>query len=147
MANTFNRIVLNYRGQVHEKESPLKSGSEIWPGMLLEFDVADVKPHATATGTPAPLIVAVEAPWREGSGIDDKFDQAGESVPYHYPLSGEELYVILDIGEDITAIGTLLESAGNGAVQAGSTGPLFRALEVVDNSPGYQFVHIHVEVL
>lgn len=146
MANKFNRIILNYRGQVHEKESPLKSGSTIKPGMLLQFDVMDVKPHASAAGIPQPLIVAVEAPWREGAGIDDVFDVAGEQVPYHYLLPGEEFYGLIDAGEDIAA-GDILESAGNGSLQADTSGDKFRALEAVDNSAGYTPARIHVEVL
>lgn len=147
MANRFNRIILNYRVQVHEKESKLKTGSSIMPGMLLQFDGFDiVKPHATAAAIPKPLIIAVEAPWREGSGIDDAFDVAGEVVPYHYLLPGEEVYALLAAGEDIEA-GDLLESNGDGTLQADTSGDLFRALETVDNSAGYGAVRIHVEVL
>ena len=139
MANIFNRIILNYRGEVHEKESPLKSGSTITPGMLLQFDGLDVKPHISAAG---PFIVAVEAPWRAGAGIDDNFDVAGENVPYHYLLSGEEAYMLIAAGEDIS-VGELLGTAADGTLQTGGTA--FRALEAVDNSAGYTAARIHVE--
>lgn len=140
-----NTILLNVRAQF-EKEAPLKASKDITPGMLIEYSGADVQPHSSAAAIPAPLIVAVEAPWRYGSGIDDAYDTDGEQVAFHYILPGDEFYALLAAGEDI-ALGDLLESAGDGTLQADTSGDKFRALEAVDNGAGYTAVRIRVEVI
>jgi len=143
-----NTILLNVRSQ-NEKDHPLYSASTpITPGMFVQFHTGTnkVEPHSTATGVPAPLMIAVEMPIRSGSGIDDAYDTVEEVVACLYPLSGDRLYSFVEAGSNI-AIGDLLESAGDGTLQEGSTGPIARATEAVDNSAGYTAARIKVEVL
>ena len=81
-----NVILLNVL-QMQIRELPLTASKDITPGMILEFagtSAPTVQPHSNASAIPSPKIVAVEAPWRLGSGIDDDFDEDGEQVPFHY---------------------------------------------------------------
>lgn len=127
-------------------KAKLATGQDITPGMLCELPTVDtIQPHSSAAGVPAPLIVAVEAA-EVGRGIDDDYAVDGEEVNYAIVDSGEWFYGLLAAGEDISA-NDLLESAGDGTLQADTTGDKFRALEAVDNSAGYEAVRIKVEVL
>lgn len=138
-------IILRQWSLKHYK-AKLAAGQDITPGMLCEFSAVDtVQPHSAAAGIPAPLIVAVEAP-EVGRGIDDDYSVDGEEVNYGVFDSGEWFYGLLAAGEDI-ASNDLLESAGDGTLQADTTGAKFRALESVDNSAGYTPARIKVEVL
>lgn len=142
-----NTILLNVRSQF-EKEFPLSSASTpIKPGMLVELTAArKAIPHDAAAGVPKPLLVAVEAPWREGADIETEYDVANEQVPCHYALSGDELYMMLEAGANVAKMDQL-ESSGNGHLQAATSGAIVQALEAVDNSAGYDGVRIRVEVL
>ena len=127
-------------------KAKLAAGVDITPGMLCQLSGVDtIRPHNSAAGIPAPLIVAVEAP-EVGRGIDDAYTVDGEEVNYAHVDSGEWFYGLLAAGEDIAA-NDILESAGDGTLQADTSGDKFRALEAVDNSAGYEAVRIKVEVL
>jgi hypothetical protein len=127
-------------------KAKLATGSDITPGMLCELPTVDtIRPHSSAAGIPAPLIVATEAT-EVGRGIEDAYAVDGEEVNYAIVQQGEWFYGLLAAGEDIAA-NDLLESAGDGTLQADTSGDKFRALEAVDNSAGYEAVRIKVEVL
>ena len=127
-------------------KAKLATGSDITPGMLCELSGVDtIRPHSAAAGIPAPLIVATEAS-EVGLGIDDAYAVDGEEVNYAIVQQGEWFYGLLAAGEDIAA-NDILESAGDGTLQADTSGDKFRALEAVDNSAGYEPVRIKVEVL
>src|SRR5687767_6336728 len=114
-------------------KAKLATGVDITPGMLCQLSAVDtIRPHNSAAGIPAPLIVAVEAP-EVGRGIDDDYAVDGEEVNYAHLDSGEWFYGLLAAGEDIAA-NDILESAGDGTLRADTTGDKFRALEAVDNS-------------
>lgn len=130
---------------IKEDKAPLATGQDVTPGMFLEFSNGNVQPHASAAAVPAPIIIAVEAPYRSGAGIETAYDVDGEEVDFHYAASGERFYALLAAGEDI-AEGDLLESDGAGGVQAGAS-TFLRALEAVDNSASYEYARIRVEVL
>ena len=135
-----------------EREGKLNSASTpITPGMLIHVatgggDKPLVEPHDTAAAIPEPIMVATELPQRMGSGIDDPYNVAGEVVEYYIPISGEHLYMFLEIGGNVAA-GAILESAGDGTLQAETTGGIFKALEAVNNSAGSAAARIRVEVL
>ena len=130
---------------IKEDKAPLATGKDVTPGMWLEFASGAVQPHSSNAAVPAPKIIAVEAPYRSGAGIDTDYDVDGEEVDFHYAQSGEQFYALLAAGEDIAAQ-TLLESDGAGGLQAGDS-TFVRALEAVDNSASYVYARIRVEVL
>jgi hypothetical protein len=130
---------------IKEDKAPLKASKDVTPGMWLEFSSGAVQPHSNASAVPSPKIVAVEAPYRSGAGIETAYDVDGEEVDFHYAQSGEQFFCLLAAGEDISA-GDLLESDGAGGVQAGAS-TFLRALEDVDNSASYEYARIRVEVL
>lgn len=143
-----NTIWLSTRN-IWDKEAPLTATFDITPGMLIQFDGANntVKPHATAGAKPQPLMVAVEAVWKYGGGIDEKYDDDGEQVDFCFPLSGDIFLGLLKVGQNV-AVNALLASAGDGALQAvGGGTAIGRALDAVDNTGGSAPKRIRVEVI
>lgn len=132
---------------IKEDKAPLKASKDITPGMLLEFTGGDVQPHSNAGAKPTPVIFAVEAPQRQGSGIDDDYDVDGEEVDFGHFYSGERAYALLAAGEQVDSLDDRLGSDGAGALQVATTYAFCRPLELVDNSAGYTPVRIRVEVL
>lgn len=109
------------------------AGGAISPGDLIAKNSAGaVVVHGTASAKTAKLIA------REleitGKGLSDNYASA-DQVIYWNARSGDEYYMFLQAGEDV-AIGDLLESAGDGTLQAVTTGgePLFEAVEALDLS-------------
>ncbi len=142
-----NTILLNVRNR-HELERPLEAGQDITPGMLIQYTsgALTVRPHSTAAGVPSPILVATEMPIRAGSGIDDPYNVDGEVVSFHVALSGDQLWMLAEAGSNVSE-GDLLESAGDGTLQAATSGAAFRALQEVDFSASYSADRIRVEVL
>lgn len=119
----------------------------ITPGMLIERTATGtVQPHATSTGLAAPKMFAVEDALFEGRDIDTAYDQDGEVVRYFIAYPGAEIYALLAAGNDTTGKDALLESNGDGTLKVGSTNPVARTLEDIDNAGGAA-VRIKVEVL
>jgi hypothetical protein len=114
--------------------------------MLVEINANGKVIPFDAVATPKPILVAVEMPIRSGSGIEDDFNVAGEAVPVHNALSGDQLYMMLEAGANVAAQATL-ESSGNGHLQAATSFAAFKALEAINNSAGYDGKRIRVEVL
>lgn len=148
---TPKKIIL--KGDPIYKERPLKDldvygVGAIMPGMLIQMDsTGDVAPHPTAAGTDASPMFAVEAPFREGAGIDTAYNQNGETVLYAFCRPGDEVYAFVEVGANVAA-GAVLESNGAGYLQALSTGKaVCRALEAKNNSAGSAAARIKVEVI
>lgn len=149
MSNIAHTILLSVREQ-YEKEANLATSKNVTPGMLLEFTGTTtlyIQPHSNASAIPSPKIVAVEAPWRMGSGIEDAYDQDGERVVFHYLLPGDQFYALLEAGGQVDSYADRLGSNADGTVQIATTYAFLRPLELVDNSAGYTAVRIRVEVL
>lgn len=143
------------KGDPIYKELPLDEGGacghNITPGMLCERTLTNtVKPHSTSAGQASPLF-AVENAIFEGRDIDTDYDETGESVLLAYARPGDEVYAFLaaGTGNDTTGAGVLLASNGDGYLLVGSTNPVARSLEDVDNDPGVGGAakRIRVEVL
>lgn len=118
--------------------------SGILPGMLLNVDAnGEFIKHATATGVASPLF-ARESSFIGGS-IDTAFE-AGDTVCAWHGRSGDQFYALVEEEAQI-AIGDLLESAGDGSLQEGTTSPIVRALEAVNTQTVSGPVRIRVEVL
>lgn len=163
MAKTNPSVVL-LKGDPIYKELPLEpldiyGVGSIVPGMLCVRTATNtVKPHATSAGA-ASAIFAVEAlAFASGAnasktqgGIDDPYDEDGQSVKLAYCKPGDEIYALLaaGAGNDTTGAGVLLESNGHGYLKVGSTSPVARSLEDVDNDPGTNSLpkRVRVEVL
>ncbi len=152
-----NRIIL--KGSPIYKERPLKASVDITPGMLCDYDGADVKPHATAGGNASPIF-AVENEII-GDDIDTAYTSDGETVKLAFCNPGAEVYAWLETGNNVS-IGDLLESNGAGALQKHTAqavneggaatytiyarGPVARAIEAQNNTSGAN-ARIKVEVL
>jgi hypothetical protein len=149
---TFDNIII--KGDVVYIERPLEAldaygDGFIMPGMLIErTNTGTVQPHSTSTGLAAPKMFAVEFA-NDGRGVDDAYVEDGEVVRYGVPCAGAEIYAFLAAGEDINGTTALLESNGDGYLKVGTTNPVARALEDVDNDPGTDDApaRIKVEVL
>ena len=160
MAKTNPSTVL-LRGDPIVKEYPLEAldvygVGGITPGMLLALTAtATVKPHAVATGAARPAMFAdvglnLDPNSKTMCDIDAPYDVDGQSVRCLVCKPGDEIYALLEAGAgNDAAIGDLLESNGAGLLQKGSTSPIARALEHIDNDPGLYGdpMRIRVEVL
>jgi len=118
----------------------------IYPGFVLERTSAGlVKAHATQDGDVVPILVAIENSL-QGEDIDTSYSDA-DMVQFVAPRSGDEMYLYLADGENVTA-GDLISSNGDGYVKkytapvesSGYTGTSYiqaiigRALETVNTS-------------
>lgn len=149
-------IVLKESGEALYKEHPLAAldacgNGAITPGMLCELNNGEIRPHSTATGLASPIRVAVEGLNMDATSltmgdVDTDYDDDGCAVKTWYPKPGSEWYALLAAGETV-AIHGLLESHGDGYLQAGTTNPVARALEAKNNAAGSHAVRVKVEVL
>jgi hypothetical protein len=117
----------------------------IIPGHLVNRNAAG---NFVVHGTAAAVATASFAAEQDflGSDIDTAYAN-GDRIQVNYFRSGDEVYAFLDAGESATPA-IYLESAGNGALQALTTGvAVARAIESVNNSAGGAPVRIKVEVL
>ena len=157
---TPDRIIL--KGDVLHKELPLEAldvygVGAITPGMLVQRTLTNtVEPHSSAAGEARPIMFAVETESFASNGIDmggidDDYDEDGQSVLVAVCPPGTEVYALLaaGAGNDTTGAGVLLASNGDGTLRVSSTNPVARSLEDVDNDPGSggAAVRIKVEVL
>lgn len=116
----------------------------ITPGHLLMFDSQGrFKVHDTAAGAAATVFARENS--MVGKSIDDTYVQ-NDTVPAWHCRSGDWVYALLDTGQNVAA-GALLNSAGDGSLQSGSTNAIARALEAVNNSGGAAHARIRVEIL
>ena len=107
MAN--NTVILRARDRWTKERD---AGGPITPGQLIELNASgQVIRHATDGGIVAATTFALEDQVA-GRGIDDDY-ASGESVVYQHFVPGEEVYALLNIGENV-GIGQVLESVGNG---------------------------------
>jgi hypothetical protein len=139
-----NRVI-KLLGEPIQNEDNVAAAA-ITPGMLVDFDAGgNLVPHATAADTE---VVAVFAMHREEAGktIDDAY-AIGDVVKVGHFGPGTRVHAFLAAGENV-AKGALLESAGDGSLQAATVGKaIFRAYEAVNNGAGVDMVRIIVEVI
>lgn len=109
------------------------AGGVISPGHLIaKTTTGTVIAHNAASAKTAKLI-AREMEITDG-GLSTNY-AADDQTLYWNARSGDEFYMFLKAGEDVD-IGDLLESAGDGTLQAVTTGgePLFEAVSALDLS-------------
>ncbi|MDX1540531.1 MAG: hypothetical protein R3349_03915 [Geminicoccaceae bacterium] len=135
-----NTVLLKRAGADSNVFKEGKASAAIKPGNLIEMGGAnDVQNHsgAAAAGN-FPVYVALDGSFSglavgnaKARTIDDDY-ATGEQVRYLVARPGDVLYMTLDTGENV-AKGASLESAGNGNVQAVTTGRAVAvALEAVN---------------
>lgn len=115
----------------------LAAGVVITPGMLCQRYVPSgtinrVRPHATAGGG-GPKLIAVEHSMANKSVNDDY--QVNDLVELIACAGGTTAWAWVPSGANI-AFGALLESNGDGTLRAGTTVPLFSALESINATSG-----------
>lgn len=133
-STTFHDIVIqtaNQLGDVTRLEALAAAGSAITPGQLLEHPAAaaTVQEHAVAAGSATPKMIALQTqtPDDEDNFSIDVDYAAGDTVYYAVAKPGDVFYMWLAAGE-LSAIGSLLQSDGNGdlavlaAIVAGTLG-------------------------
>lgn len=118
----------------------------IKPGMLVGIDSQGrAVPHATAAGQAATRFAREASMF--GKGIDDNYVQH-DTVFFWHARAGDQIYALLEPSANV-AVGAILESSGDGQLQAvsGNFG-IVRALEAVNSSGAANFAtRIKVEVL
>lgn len=127
----------------------LDNEGAITPGMLVEVTTSNtVRPHSTSAGVAAPVRFADTglnfAPDSlTMGGIDDDYDTDGQAVKIFIPNAGAMINALLAVGQNV-ANQALLESNGDGTLKAGTTNPIVRATEAVNNSAGTTAARIEV---
>lgn len=123
-----------------------QAGEALKPCTLVDASVrSNVVKHGTL-GAKTPVAVVLERDW-VGQGVEDTTIPSGDNFKWRVFRTGEEVLMLLKAGESV-AEGASLESAGNGELQAVSTGTaLVQARETIDNSTGTDATFIKVEVL
>ena len=92
----------------------IEAASAIIPGELVEIIAAGtVQVHSTEGGNVLPMFAIEDE--LQGKGIDEAY-AAGDQVQVWIPTRGDQVYAILEDGNDVV-IGDFLESNGLGEVQ------------------------------
>lgn len=102
------------------REAPCQAAVTVTPGFLLAWGTTTtVKPHATSGGNTEGKKVALENPWSDhggGAAIAHAY-AAGETVPYIFAQPGDQLYMYLASGQNVSK-GQALMSNGAGYLTA-----------------------------
>lgn len=103
------------------REEDYVASAAITPGELIEFGGAnDVRANSSAADADAIRAFAREQVENAGAGIGTDIP-SGDTVTVLYPESGAKVNALLAHGENV-AEGAALESDGNGALQAHTSG-------------------------
>ena len=104
---------ISLKGEAVRKEAV--AGGAITPGMLVQGYPGAVVVHAVAAGN-ARAHFALENDLIGGAVADDY--ASGDTVQIGAFAPGAEVFAILASGQNVTAVGTALVSAGNGRLEA-----------------------------
>lgn len=118
------------------REEDFVASEAITPGELVEHGGSDdIQAHSTASGTQVERIFVREQVENSGNGIDDDVP-SGDTATVIYPEQGAKVQAFLAHGENVSE-GDALESDGNGALQAQSSGDTIGyAAEGLNNTSG-----------
>lgn len=112
--------VIVLRGTPEHDEQNSASVGTITPGMLIEINAGQWRPHATA-GADATAVFALE---RDELGKDIDVNYAvGDFVKAGYFHQGDRVNALIASGQDISE-GEYLESAGDGTLRAFAAGTI-----------------------
>ena len=110
--STYNTILV--KGESFRKEGVVAAANAPLPGHLLNRNSdGEIIIHANDGGNVAPILVAVENDLM-GKEISDAY-AAGDRIQYHVARPGDEVYLLLANGEDVTPA-DYLSSKGDGTV-------------------------------
>lgn len=136
-----NTILL--KGEVVRKEGV--TDEAVTPGELVERGGSNDFQAASSGNTGTAMRAFALENDLVGQGIDDDYD-SGDTMQVGYPEPGAEVYAFLAYGDDVND-GAALESDGNGALTAQSSGRVIAyAVEDKTNTSGGAAVRIKVEV-
>lgn len=118
------------------REEDHKASEAITPGELIEFGGSnDIQANTSAADSTAVRAFVREQVENSGNGIDDDVP-SGDTGTVIYPESGAVVRAFLAHGENVSE-GAALESDGNGALQAQSSGRVIGyADEALNNTSG-----------
>lgn len=119
------------------------AGGAITPGHLCTINSSDaVIVNAGAADVDPESLWALEHQV-SGGGIDTAY-ASGDRVVLQQGLRGDEIYALLESGENV-AIGAALQSAGNGNLEARTTGAVVAfAAQAVDATGGTSRIRVRV---
>lgn len=128
---SYNTIKIKKYSDIIEEAN---AAAAITPGHLIEFTSAGkVQAHSTAGGKALTMFALEDE--LQGKGISEAYS-TDNPVQCWVAGRGDMVYALLDNGESVTA-GDFLESAGNGNLQAITSGtPIAQAVETVNASGG-----------
>lgn len=127
------------------EEGVVATGQTIKPGNLVDLNSSgEIINHAGAAGANVARRFATEDMLTyEGKTIADSYAQ-GSRISYREFLPGDEIQVWLESGFN-AAIAAKMESAGDGSLQAASTGMgIAQAIEAVDASGGTKMCKVRI---
>lgn len=150
---TPNTIIYKGRLSRRYEEGRVKSGSTIYPGMLIEKHTdGTLKPHATSGGVAIKAIAIEDGfgaggpyPFTVAKKLTDPYNTT-DLVRYVILEPGDQFYWILKDGE-VAVIGSMLVSNADGKCQvlAGSEVAIAQALEAL--SPSGSDLYVLCEAL
>lgn len=131
----------------------IAAGEAVIPGALVERDAGEWDNHSAAGGLATPAFALEQAEMNAGQdqtphvlAIDHPY-ALGDLMQVGIGKPGTTFYGLLASGENVVD-GAELDSAGDGELVAGTTAPVVRAVEDVDNSSGSTTaIRIRVEVI
>jgi len=118
--------------------------------MLIEYGgvAGKLRAHSTATGA-AQRAFALESlvpDFANTTAAVDKVYASGDSVRWAIGHLGEEFWAWMIASGAAVAIGDQLNSAGNGYLQPGTTNPIARAAEVLNNAASPTPTRIRIRI-
>ncbi len=129
MSITRNNPNVIFLGGDRTQIGDLAASEAITPGHLVErFNSSGTirwRKHSTAAGDGGALVATDQAMLNKG--VDDAY-ALNDLVEVSALHKGATAWMLIASGQNIAA-GNLMESAGNGTIRAGTTNPLFIALE------------------
>jgi hypothetical protein len=141
-------IILLKSPAIHLLPKEGRCGVAITPGMLIEWNAGNLRPHATAAGAVAAKMFAREAEVPDTTLNTHPLDvqyAVNERLQYFTCYAGCEVYALLEDTANV-AKGAALESNGAGALQARTTGAIVAyAMEALNNTSGAN-ARLRVEV-
>lgn len=150
-----NPSTIILRGDPIYEERPLEAldacgNGFITPGMLVEYYGNNVRPHSTDGGQASPIFAVegqnVDANSITLGDIDTDYDVDNQAVKVAVCPPGTRVYALLAPLTNASQ-NALLDSNGDGYLGVGTTNPVCRAMEAVNNAAGVTPARIKVEVI
>jgi hypothetical protein len=143
-----NEILL--RGIVTEAPAEGIAQEAIVPGMLVELNpsTGQIRKHPTAAGVVNGVWFALAASWYQptnvlGTPAIDYPWAAGDTMVLHHTHPGDRVNALLEPSHAAVPAGTVLESAGGGYLQAGTTN---RIGVCAEDCPGSATAAVRIKV-